>query len=115
MKSSGLFFLLYIYIYNNRLSGFGVNGSLTKPEFARHVTESFFVAGPVAVEVDGAVLSSLEHLHVTTTYEHVYVTMITYMKCSPHPPCQLPSKDLHANPNAEPRLVISYGPRVDIS
>ena len=40
--------------------------SLTKPEFVRQVAKSFLVAGPVTPEVNGAVLSSLEHLHVTT-------------------------------------------------
>ena len=37
-------------------------GSLTEPEFAIQVAESFFVAFPVAIKVDQAVLSSLENL-----------------------------------------------------
>lgn len=37
--------------------------SRTKPKFAGQFAKSFLVVGPVAIEVDGAVLSSLEHLH----------------------------------------------------
>ena len=36
--------------------------SPTEPEFAGQVAESFLVGFPVAIEVDGAILSSLEDL-----------------------------------------------------
>ena len=37
-------------------------GSLTEPEFAIHIAESFLVAFPVAIKLDRAVMSSLENL-----------------------------------------------------
>ena len=39
-----------------------MNCLLTKPEFAGQVTETGFIVGPVTVEINGAVLSSLENL-----------------------------------------------------
>ena len=55
----------YIDINTFLMSTVPVSVSPTKPEFTGHVAEPFLIAGPVAVEVDRAVLSSLEHLHVT--------------------------------------------------
>ena len=46
----------------------------TEPEFAFHVAESFLVAGPVAVEIDGTVLSSLEHLYETINFSISFTT-----------------------------------------
>ena len=52
----------------------------TEPKFSVHVTESFLVAGPVAVEIDRAVLSSLEHLHVTNNVRILFTNNFFYCK-----------------------------------
>ena len=48
----------------------------TEPEFAFLIAESFPVTGPVAVEVDGTVLSSLEQLDDTNSWQQIQVTTI---------------------------------------
>ena len=73
------------------------NRSQTKPEFARHVPESVFVADPVTEEIDGTVLSSLEHLHVqrprTRDNEHLLEIFIT----SSAPPAEQGSANIVRN------------------
>ena len=65
--------LTMVVLLRQRLSECLLLASPTEPKFAAQVTESFFIVFSVAIEVDGAVLPSLEYLPKDSTFVYYRV------------------------------------------